>query len=81
MRQLADVTTDSLRVLGGCAAWPTTPDWTLAYTGDTGADPALSELSRDADLFIVDATDHHQAAATPDERFNLPTSRCLEPYA
>ena len=49
----------------------TAPDWTLAYTGDTGADPALSELGRDADLFIVDATDHHQAAATPDERFNL----------
>ena len=55
----------------------TTPDWTLAYTGDTGADPALSELGRDADLFIVDATDHHQAAAAPDERFDA----CAAPPA
>jgi ribonuclease BN (tRNA processing enzyme) len=29
----------------------------LAYTGDTGPDPALAELGRDADLFIVEATD------------------------
>lgn len=29
----------------------------LAYTGDTGPDAALAELGRDADLFIVEATD------------------------
>jgi ribonuclease BN (tRNA processing enzyme) len=29
----------------------------LAYTGDTGPSPALRELGRDADLFIVEATD------------------------
>jgi ribonuclease BN (tRNA processing enzyme) len=39
---------------------------TVAYTGDTGPDPALAELGRDADLFIVDATDRHQDAAVPD---------------
>jgi ribonuclease BN (tRNA processing enzyme) len=31
----------------------------LAYTGDTGPDPLLAELGRDADLFIVEATDRH----------------------
>ena len=34
----------------------------LAYTGDTGPSPALAELGRDADLFIVEATDR---PATP----------------
>ena len=29
----------------------------LAYTGDTGPTPLLADLGRDADLFIVDATD------------------------
>lgn len=29
----------------------------LAYTGDTGPDPLLAELGRDADLYIVEATD------------------------
>jgi ribonuclease BN (tRNA processing enzyme) len=33
---------------------------TLAYTGDTGPDPALAELGREADLFITDATDRGQ---------------------
>lgn len=37
----------------------------MAYTGDTGPDPAVAELGRDADLFIVDATDRHQGAAVP----------------
>lgn len=32
-------------------------EFTLAYTGDTGPDPQLAELGRDADLFIVEATD------------------------
>lgn len=29
----------------------------LAYTGDTGPDPLLAELGRNADLFVVEATD------------------------
>ena len=41
------------------------PGLTLAYTGDTGADPALAELGRDADLYIVDATDRWQRLAGP----------------
>jgi ribonuclease BN (tRNA processing enzyme) len=38
----------------------TAPGMTLAYTGDTGPDPALAELGRQADLFIADATDSAQ---------------------
>lgn len=38
----------------------TTPDLTVAYTGDTGPDPALADLGREADLYIVEATDRHQ---------------------
>ena len=34
----------------------TAPGAVIAYTGDTGTSPALAELGRDADLFIVDAT-------------------------
>jgi ribonuclease BN (tRNA processing enzyme) len=34
----------------------TAPGLTIAYTGDTGPDPALVDLGRDADLYIVDAT-------------------------
>jgi len=41
------------------------PGLTLAYTGDTGADPALAELGRDADLYIVDATDRWQRPDGP----------------
>ncbi len=41
------------------------PGLVLAYTGDTGADPVLAELGRDADLFIVDATDRWQQPASP----------------
>ncbi len=41
------------------------PELTVAYTGDTGPDPALAELGRDADLFIVDATDRYQHGTTP----------------
>jgi ribonuclease BN (tRNA processing enzyme) len=29
----------------------------LAYTGDTGPDASLAELGRDADIFVVEATD------------------------
>jgi ribonuclease BN (tRNA processing enzyme) len=35
---------------------------TVAYTGDTGPDPSLALLGRDADLFIVEASDRNQAA-------------------
>lgn len=42
-----------------------TPEVTVAYTGDTGRDPALAELGRNADLYIVDATDRYQQATSP----------------
>ena len=42
-----------------------TPELTIAYTGDTGPDPALADLGRDAELFIVDATDRYQDADEP----------------
>ena len=41
------------------------PGLTVAYTGDTGPDPALAGLGRDADLFIVEATDRHQRPGVP----------------
>ncbi|GIJ45841.1 MBL fold metallo-hydrolase [Virgisporangium aliadipatigenens] len=34
---------------------------TLAYTGDTGPDPAVVELARDADVFLAEATYPHEA--------------------
>lgn len=36
------------------------PDLTVAYTGDSGPDPALVVLGRDADLYVMEATDRHQ---------------------
>ena len=42
------------------------PGLTVAYTGDTGPDPALATLGRHADLYIVDATSVDQRAAAPD---------------
>lgn len=45
---------------------------TLAYTGDTGPDPHLADLGRDADLFIVEATD--RAGETHQPTRNLLTS-------
>jgi ribonuclease BN (tRNA processing enzyme) len=51
----------------------TDDDVTLAYTGDTGPTPALAELGRDADLFIVEATDRHGETEQPQR--NLMTSR------
>jgi ribonuclease BN (tRNA processing enzyme) len=42
-----------------------TEDLTLAYTGDTGPDPALAELGRDADLYVVEASDRDQQPSTP----------------
>lgn len=41
------------------------PALTVAYTGDTGPDPALADLGRDADLYVIEATDRDQQAATP----------------
>jgi ribonuclease BN (tRNA processing enzyme) len=41
------------------------PGVTVAYTGDTGPDPALAELGADADLYIADATDRGQRSGTP----------------
>ncbi len=37
-----------------------TPTRTVAYTGDTGPSPALADLGRNADLYIMDATLQHQ---------------------
>ncbi|MET8119385.1 MBL fold metallo-hydrolase [Micromonospora sp. NPDC005189] len=37
----------------------------LAYSGDTGPTPLLAELGRDADLFIVEATDRAGEAGRP----------------
>lgn len=41
------------------------PGLTVAYTGDTGPDPALTELGRGADLYIMEASDRDQQASTP----------------
>lgn len=41
------------------------PGLTVAYTGDTGPDASLGELGRDADLYIVEATDRDQQTDTP----------------
>jgi ribonuclease BN (tRNA processing enzyme) len=35
-------------------------DLTIAFTGDTGYDDEVVALGRDADLFVVEATDQHQ---------------------
>lgn len=48
-------------------------DFALAYTGDTGPDPALADLGRDADLYIVEATSRGQQPGTPPS----PTARQL----
>jgi ribonuclease BN (tRNA processing enzyme) len=37
------------------------PGLTVSYTGDTGPDPALADLGRDADLFISEASDRFQS--------------------
>lgn len=42
-----------------------TPRYTIAYTGDTGPDPAVADLGRDADLFVMEATDVGQQAPPP----------------
>lgn len=42
----------------------TAPGLTVAYTGDTGPEATLADLGRDADLFILDATDRDQRPGT-----------------
>ncbi len=41
------------------------PGLTVAYTGDTGPDPALADLGRDADLYVMEASDRYQQAPAP----------------
>lgn len=41
------------------------PGLVVAYTGDTGPDPALADLGKDADLYIIEATSRSQQANTP----------------
>jgi ribonuclease BN (tRNA processing enzyme) len=41
------------------------PGLTIAYTGDSGPDPALAVLGRKADLFIADSTDREQQPGAP----------------
>lgn len=38
---------------------------TVAYTGDTGPDAVLADLGRDADLYVMEATDRDQQPAVP----------------
>jgi len=51
------------------------PELTVAYTGDTGPDSALAELGHGADLYIMDATDRYQCtggtAATAEQELDL----------
>jgi ribonuclease BN (tRNA processing enzyme) len=42
-----------------------TPELTLAYTGDTGPDEALVDLGHDADLYVMEATDRDQQPEAP----------------
>jgi ribonuclease BN (tRNA processing enzyme) len=43
----------------------TAPGLVVAYTGDTGPDPALADLGRDADLYVMEASDRDQQPGTP----------------
>jgi ribonuclease BN (tRNA processing enzyme) len=59
-----------------------TPEVTVAYTGDTGPDANVAEIGRDADLFIVDATDRYQQARAPgpphDRAMNMTSREAAE---
>lgn len=45
---------------------------TVVYTGDTGIDPRLAELARNADLLIIDATTRNQQpGSSPGDGLNL----------
>lgn len=43
----------------------TAPGVTVAYTGDTGPHPALAEMGRDADVYIMEASDRDQQPGVP----------------
>jgi len=64
----------------------TAPGLTVAYTGDTGPDPALATLGRLADLYIMDATSLHQQPQPPGTASGPPmlltarASRLLHPH-
>ncbi|MPZ95919.1 MAG: MBL fold metallo-hydrolase, partial [Propionibacteriales bacterium] len=53
------------------------PGLTVAYTGDTGPSPLLAELGKDADLFIVEASDRGQADPV-DPRMHMRASEAGE---
>ncbi|MEU0072168.1 MBL fold metallo-hydrolase [Streptomyces sp. NPDC006332] len=57
----------------------TTPEATLAYTGDTGPSPDISRLAQGADLFLSEATYIHQVP-TADAPYLL-TARLAGQYA
>jgi ribonuclease BN (tRNA processing enzyme) len=77
-RQIGPLRLDSMELphyLPNSGVRLSAPGMAVAYTGDTGPDPALAELGRGADLYIVDATDRWQrpgaAAGTPGPVLNL----------
>src|SRR3954466_10904255 len=43
----------------------TAPGLVVAYTGDPGPEPALAGLGRDADLYVMEASDRDQQPGTP----------------
>lgn len=47
-------------------------EMTLAYTGDTGPCAELTDLGRDADVYIIDATDREQNSPAPAEPVDPP---------
>lgn len=47
---------------------------TVAYTGDTGPDPALADLGRGGDLYVMEATDR-------DQQISVPAARTWSAYA
>jgi ribonuclease BN (tRNA processing enzyme) len=49
----------------------TAPGLTVAYTGDTGPAPAVADLGRASDLFIVDATSRPGRAESAASALNL----------
>jgi ribonuclease BN (tRNA processing enzyme) len=51
---------------------------TLAYSGDTGPSPKLTELARDADLFLCEAT---LRVPEPAERGHLSEDEAVEAFA
>ncbi len=56
----------------------TAPGVTIAYTGDTGPDPALVDLGRNADIYIVDATHPAPPPVTPRPRLLLSAAEAGE---